>query len=327
MDPAIVLGPFGEDGVSGENLDPATGTGGSRTWAVLRGDPWFWLGLGIVGTMAALAILAPLIASHDPLHQFRGEGLTPAGDPLGPSAKFPLGTDRTGRDYLSRILYGARTSLGVALTASAVASMIGLTVGSVAAFAGKPQIVIPLTRRRIGIPVEAVLMRLTDLALSFPVLLLAIALAAVVGPSVGLVIVIIASVLWATTSRIIYSRVLVLRGAPFIEAARAVGLGGPRILRKQILPHVLPLAVVYGALGIASSILFETTLSFLGSGVPAPTPTWGTMIADHISWYASDPRLVLLPGLAIMVTVLGFTLLGDSLRDALDPRARPGSPG
>lgn len=302
----------------------ATRGGRARTFIVLSQNPSFWIGAVMVGAMVMLALLAPIIAPHDPLHQFRADGFSPTNDPLGPTDKFPLGTDRLGRDYLSRLLYGARISLGIALIANALSSIIGLVVGSVAAYAGTIRIRIPGTRRRVPIPVEAILMRLTDLALSFPVLLLAIALAAVVGPSFGLVIVIITSVLWASTARIIYSRVLVLRDAPFIEAARAVGLRGPRILRRQILPHVLPLTVVYGALGIASAVLFETTLSFLGSGVPGPTPTWGSMISDHITYYQTDPRLTLLPGVAVMITVMGFTLLGDALRDALDPRARPG---
>ena len=301
--------------------------GRARTFVVLKRNPWFWIGGAMVGTMVTLALLAPILAPHDPLTQFRSDGFSATNDPLGPTDKFPLGTDRLARDYLSRLLYGARVSLGIALIANTLSSIIGLVVGSVAGYVGTLRLRIPGTRRRIPIPVEAILMRLTDLALSFPVLLLAIALAAVVGPSFWLVIVIITSVLWAATARIIYSRVLVLRDAPFIEAARAVGLRGPRILRRQILPHILPLTVVYGALGIASAVLFETTLSFLGSGVPGPTPTWGSMISDHISYYQTDPRLTLLPGLAVMITVMGFTLLGDALRDALDPRAHPGGAG
>lgn len=296
-------------------------------WAVLRGNPGFWVGAVVVLAIVALAILAPLLAPHDPKHQFRQDGTTAAGDPLGPTAKFPLGTDKLGRDYLSRLLFGARTSLGIALTANTIASIIGVAVGSLAGFVGAPSLGIPGTRRRIRVPVEAILMRITDLALAFPVLLLAIALAAVVGQSSLLVVAIIASVLWATTARIVYGRVLILRDAPFIEAARAVGIHATRILRKHVLPHILPLVVVYGALGIAASVLFETTLSFLGSGVPASTPTWGSMMADHISYYKTDPRLVMLPGFAILMTVLGFTLLGDALRDALDPRSRSGRLG
>jgi peptide/nickel transport system permease protein len=303
-------------------LGPVTLDRRSRTWRVLRADRFFWLGAGIVLVMLGLAILAPVLAPHDPIHQFREEGLASTGDPLGPTAMFPLGTDRTGRDYLSRLLFGARTSLGIALIANLIATVVGVAVGSVAAFWPVARLRVPGTRRHLPIPLGSILMRLTDLALSFPVLLLAIALAAVLRPSIPLIVVIIAAVSWSGVSRIIYGRVLVLREAAFIEAARAQGISGRRLLRIQVLPHLAPLAVVYGALGVASAVLFEATLSYLGAGVPAPTPAWGGMIADHISWYATDPRLVLLPGLAIMLTVVGFTLLGDALRDALDPRAQ-----
>ena len=298
---------------------------GRRAWALLRTDPLFWVGATLVSIAIAVALFAPILAPYDPLHQFRRDGLSPTGDPLGPSAKFLLGTDRSGRDYLSRLIFGARTSIAIALISNAVATTLGVAVGAVAAYARSPRIGIPGTPIRFGVPVEAVLMRITDLALAFPVLLLAIALAAVLGPSIGLVILVITSVNWATTSRIVYGRVSVLRDADFVDAAEASGVGSARILVRHILPHVIPLAIVYAALGIAATILFETTLSFLGAGVPAPAPTWGTMIADHISWYATDPRLVVLPGVAIMLTVLGFSLLGDSLRDALDPRTASGS--
>ena len=320
MDPALVEVARSHDELVHE---PGTRTvGGSRVWATLRRDAWFWLGVAIVGAMVALAILAPVLAPHDPLHQYRDEGIAMTGDPVGPSSMFPLGTDRTGRDYLSRLLFGARTSLSIAIVATAIATVIGVAIGAFAAFMPVLRVRIPGTRRRIGIPIGTPLARLTDLALAFPVLLLAIALAAVMKPSVLLVVVVIVVVQWAAVARIVYGRVLVLREAPFIEAAYAVGIRPRRILRTQVLPHIVPLAVVYGALGIASAILFEATLSYLGAGVPAPTPTWGAMLADHISWYATDPRLVLLPGLAVMLTVMGFTLLGDSLRDALDPRSR-----
>jgi peptide/nickel transport system permease protein len=290
-------------------------------WAVLRRDPMFWVGFAIVVLVVGMAVFAPVLAPFDPNHQFRREGLGATGDPLGPGPKFLLGTDRTGRDYLSRLIFGARTSITIALVANSIATLIGLAVGATAAYLGSPRVRIPATRRHLVLPVEALLMRLTDLALSFPALLLAIALAAVTGPSIGIVILIIAAILWASLSRIVYGRVRVIRSAAFVEGARALGASGPDILVRHILPHLVPLVVVYAALGIASTILFETTLSFLGAGVPGPTATWGTMIADHITWYATDPRLVLLPGLAIMLTVLGFSLLGDAIRDALDPRS------
>ncbi len=307
---------LGEEDIATEVMLPRRGA-----WPVLRRDPMFWIGLVIVVVVVAIAILAPVVAPFDPNFQFRRDGLGPTGDPLGPGPKFLLGTDRTGRDYLSRLIFGARTSIAIALIANGLATAIGVAVGSIAAFAGSPRWRIPLTRRHVSLPVEALLMRLTDLALSFPALLLAIALAAVVGPSIGLVIVIISAILWAAVSRIVYGRVRVIRAAEFVEAARALGVPSLRILTRHILPHIAPLVIVYAALGIAGTVLFETTLSYLGAGVPGPTPTWGTMIADHISWYATDPRLVVLPGVAIMVTVLGFSLLGDAIRDALDPRA------
>jgi peptide/nickel transport system permease protein len=164
-------------------------------------------------------------------------------------------------------------------------------------------------------------MRATDLWLAFPVLLLTIAVAAVVGPSVELVIVIIATTLWTATARIVYMRMVILRGSAFVEASRALGGSGPHIFWRHHLPNVSPLLVVYASLGIAATILFEATLSYLGVGVPPPTPTWGTMLADHIGRFVTDPRLVMLPGFAITITVLAFNLLGDSLRDAMDPRS------
>ena len=162
-------------------------------------------------------------------------------------------------------------------------------------------------------------MRTTDAILSFPVLLLAIALVAIVGASLGLVVGVIAGVLWTGIARIVYSRMVVLREADFIVAARALGVPEPRILGRHILPHLTSIIAVYATLGIASTVLFEATLSFLGVGVPLPTATWGQMISQHLGYYDSDPRLVILPGLAIMITILAFNLLGDALADAFDP--------
>ncbi len=295
---------------------------GSRAWRVLRRNPTFWFGATGVVCIVAAALFAPIITPHDPNIAFRREGLTAAGDPVGPSALFPLGTDELGRDYLSRLLHGARTSLTVGIVANFLATAIGLAVGSIAAFARTPRLRFGMVRGRsleIPIPVENILMRTTDAVLSFPVLLLAIALVAIVGPSLGLVIVVIAAVLWTSTARIIHSRVVVIREADFIEAARAVGVAPIRILIRHILPHLVPIVAVYATLGIASTVLFEATLSFLGVGVPVPAASWGGMIFEHIGYYKSDPRVVVLPGLAIMLTILSFNLLGDALADAFDP--------
>jgi peptide/nickel transport system permease protein len=292
-------------------------------WGRLGRDPAFWVGGVLVATIVIAAAAAPWIAPHDPDFGFRVRdgGLTPAGDPVGPSARFLLGTDLLGRDYLARLLFGARTSLIVGLVANALASVLGVAVGAAAAFVGTPRIrpIVTMKWFEVPIPVEALLMRITDVLLALPALLLAIALAAVVGPSMALVTTVIAALLWTTTARIVYGRVLDLKRREFVDAAEAIGVSSWRILLRHVMPHVVPVVVVYATLGIATTVLFETTLSYLGAGVPPPTPSWGSMLAEHVSYYASQPRLVLLPGLAITVTILAFNLLGDALRDALDP--------
>jgi len=197
--------------------------------------------------------------------------------------------------------------------------VLGLLVGATAALAGRPRIRLPFGRG-IAVPVESLLMRFTDLWLSFPVLLLTITLAFVLGASESLVAIIIGLTLWTSTARIMYGRVLVLRESDFVDASRALGASTSRIFLRHLVPHLAPLLVVYASLGIATAVLFESTLSYLGAGVPPPTPTWGTMLAEYLDYLATDPRLVLLPGLCITVTVLAFNLLGDALRDALDPR-------
>ena len=150
--------------------------------------------------------------------------------------------------------------------------------------------------------------------------LVAIALVAIVGPSLGLVIVVIAAILWTATARIMYSTSLVVLSSDFVVAATAIGVSDARMIIRHVLPHLVPLIIVYATLGIASAILFEATLSFLGVGVPPPAASWGGMIIDHVGYYRTDPRVVALPGLAIMATILAFNLLGDALADALDPR-------
>lgn len=296
--------------------------GGSRVWRALRANPSFWFGSGMVILIVLAAVLAPVLAPHDPDEQFRREGLNDHGDPIGPSAAFPLGTDLLGRDELSRLLYGARTSLTVGVVANVLATTIGVTVGSVAAFGGRR--VLRLGRRRgLGItlvlPIETVLMRMTDAVLSFPALLLAIALVAIVGPSLPLVVAVIAGVLWTGVARIVHGRMLALREVEFVLAAKALGVPTHRIVTRHVLPHLSSIIVVYATLGIASTVLFEATLSFLGVGIPLPAASWGQMISQHLGYYDADPRLVILPGLAIMSTILAFNLLGDALADALDP--------
>ncbi|MDQ2689842.1 MAG: ABC transporter permease [Chloroflexota bacterium] len=289
----------------------------ARTWRVLRSDPSFWIGAAVVSILVLLAAAADLVAPYDPNLAIRGSGLTPAGDPVGPSAEFWLGTDRLGRDYLSRLLHGARTSLTVGIGANVIATLLGTIVGSLAAFVGTRSV--GIGRSRLTISVEAILMRFTDVVLSLPALLLAIALVAVIGPSLLLVVIVIGGLLWTTTARIVYNRMRLLRELEFVVAARALGASNFRILWRHVLPHVVSLIVVYATLGIAGAVLFEAGLSFLGVGVPPPSASWGVMISEHASYFRTDPRLLALPGLAIMLTVLAFNLFGDALRDALDP--------
>ena len=301
--------------------DVAVERSGSRVWRTLRTNPSFWIGTLLVTALVLLAVFAAAVAPHDPDQQFRREGLNAHGDPIGPSPGFPLGTDLLGRDEASRLLFGARTSLTVGIVANVLATVIGVTVGSVAAFARTFSLAVGRGRRRLvlQIPIETLLMRTTDAILSFPVLLLAIALVAIVGASLALVVAVIAGVLWTGVARIVYSRMVVLRESEFVMAARATGVSSPRIVIRHVLPHLTSIIAVYATLGIASTVLFEATLSFLGVGVPLPTATWGQMISQHLGYYDSDPRLVVLPGLAIMITILAFNLLGDALADAFDP--------
>jgi peptide/nickel transport system permease protein len=299
----------------------------NTAWSRLRRDPWFWIGGGTVALILVAAALAPMVAPYDPTfgYRVRDGGLMANGDPVGPNARFLLGTDRLGRDELSRLIHGARTSLTVGLAANVLATVVGTVVGAAAGFFGNPAVRVG-RRMRVHLPVETLLMRATDVLLSLPALLIAIALAAVLRPSLGVVVFVIAAILWTTTARIVYGRVLDLKRREFMEAAEALGASPPQILWRHVLPHVAPLVVVYATLGIAATILFEATLSYLGAGIPPPTPSWGAMIAEHTSFYASQPRLVLLPGLAIVITILAFNLLGDALRDALDPQLAHADP-
>lgn len=280
----------------------------TRIWTELRRSPTFWLGALLIGGVALGALLAPLLAPHDPSTQFN-DGLTVIGAPLGHSAKFPLGTDFEGRDILSRLLYGAQLSLTISFTGNLLAVLLGVTMGAIAGW----------WRGWLG----NVIMRFTDVMLAFPSLLLALALVGIQGPSVSIIVLVIGLVSWTALCRITYGQVGALREGAWIEAARVTGLTEARILLRHVMPHLLATIVVYATLGMALTVVFEGSLAYLGLGVPNPTPSWGRMIHD-----GSDPNalqfywLVLYPSLALFLTVLGFNFLGDALRDALDPRGR-----
>lgn len=264
-------------------------------------------GLVLIAVIVIGALFAPLIAPYSPNEQ-HFEGLTLQGAPLPPGGDFPLGTDLLGRDLFSRILYGARTSLIIGVVANGLALIIGTLIGVTAGY----------LRGWIG----TILMRFTDLMMAFPALLLAICLAAIFQPSLWIVAMVIALVNWVQTARVIYTETTSLAERDFIAAEKTLGAGTGRILFHHILPHLVPILLVWGTLGISTTVLLEATLSFLGVGVQPPTPSWGNIIFENQTYFQSAPWLVFLPGFAILILALAFNLVGDALRDVLDPTQR-----
>lgn len=262
------------------------------------------LGLLIVLICVGGAVFADWLAPHDPYEQFF-DGLTLEGAPLPPNETFWFGTDLLGRDLFSRILYGAQTSLIIGLVANGAALFIGTIVGVTAGY----------FRGIIG----AVLMRFTDLMMAFPALLLAICLAAIFSPSLWIVAMVIAFVNWVQTARVIFTQTSSLAERDYIAAEKTLGAGHGRILFKHILPHLVPTLIVWGTLGISTTVLLEATLSFLGIGVQPPIPSWGNIIFENQTYFQSAPWLVFIPGAAILLLALAFNLVGDALRDILDP--------
>jgi len=248
------------------------------------------------------AIAAPLLAAHDPTAINLADQLLP------PSSTYWLGTDIQGRDVWARLVYGARISLGVGLGSQSIALSLGLLLGLISGYYGRWT--------------DEFIMRLADVTLAFPTLLLLVALVAALQPSLTVVFLTIGIVGWAGMARLVRAQVLVVRELEYIQAARALGAHHARIITRQVLPAVIAPVVIAATLGIAAAIMAEAALSFLGLGVQPPTPSWGAMIADgrDLSQLRHAPWTSLFPGLAIGATVLGFNLLGDALRDALDPR-------
>jgi peptide/nickel transport system permease protein len=264
-------------------------------------------GLVVILLVVAGAAFAPWVAPYDPAEQ-HFDGLTIEGAPLPPNAEFWLGTDLLGRDLFSRILYGARTSLVIGLVANGLALVIGTLVGITAGY----------FRGWLG----AALMRFTDLMMAFPALLLAICLAAIFEPSLWIVAMVIALVNWVQTARVVYTETSSLVERDFIAAERTIGAGTGRILFLHVLPHLMPMIIVWGTLGISTTVLLEATLSFLGIGVQPPTASWGNIIFENQTYFQAAPWLVFFPGVAILMLALAFNLVGDALRDVLDPLQR-----
>jgi len=265
-------------------------------------------GIGILVIVALAALAAPNVAPRNPLAQTLADRLMSPGTRGTHGEVFWLGTDGLGRDALSRLIYGARASLAVASLAVACSGVLGLFLGLTAGY----------YRGWVG----AVLMRFVDIVLSIPFLLIAIAVVAALGPGLEHTVLVLGLTRWPRYARVAFAQTLAGRSREFVEAARALGGTDVRVMLRHVLPEVLPSIVVVGTLEIGLMIVYEAALSFLGLGVQPPTPSWGNMLADGRAYLATGWWLATFPGLAIMVTVLGANLLGDAVRDRLDPRVR-----
>ncbi len=281
---------------------------GDSQWAIasrhFRRNKLAMGGLVVMLLLYVVALLAPLIAPYDPTAQ--GDIVLTRYRP--PSFEHFMGTDKFGRDIFSRVLYGARISLTIGFIAVGLSVTLGTTVGALAGYFGKW--------------VDGVLMRFTDMMLSFPRLVLLIVVIALFEPSIWLVVIVLGLTGWMSVARIVRGEVLSLREREFVQAARVLGMNDTRIIARHIIPNILAPVIVYTTLGIGNTILVEAALSFLGLGVQPPTPSWGNMISDGRDSLITAWWIATFPGLAIVATVTAFNLLGDGLRDAMDPRLR-----
>jgi peptide/nickel transport system permease protein len=259
-----------------------------------------WIGASIVAATAVAAIVGPLLTPYDPVSQELALRLE------GPSGSHLFGLDELGRDILARVLAGARISFLVGLTVVSVSAVVGTFLGALAAY--------------FGGMVDDLVSRIIDVLLAFPGLLLAIALVAVLGPSLGNVLFALTIIGWVGYARLVRGQVLRAREFEYVQAARALGAGTGRVLWRHLIPTALPAVVVQATLGMAGAIISEAALSFLGLGVQPPTPSWGTMLNGGRAHLLDAPHLTLFPGLAIALLVLGFNFVGDGLRDLADPK-------
>ncbi len=273
---------------------------GAAMWKRFRRNRLALVGLLIVGVLALAAAAAPVLAPADPARQVLEDKRTL------PGGKYWLGADEFGRDIASRLIYGSRVALAVGVVSVLIALALGTLLGTVAGY--------------LGGPVDETIMRALDVLLAFPYLLLAIAIVSALGP--GLANTILAVGIWATPgfARVVRGSVLSVKEQEYVAAARAIGASTARIVARHVLPNCISILIVYSALYMASAILLEAALSFLGLGVQPPTPSWGLMVSTGRDALVIAPHIATFPGLAIAFAVLGFNLLGDGLRDALDPK-------
>jgi ABC-type dipeptide/oligopeptide/nickel transport system permease subunit len=275
------------------------------------------VGTGIVAFLVLFAIFAPILVGQDPLVSDFAHGRSPLAMPMPPSSFHPFGTDGLYRDELARLAHGARLSLEIGFAASAIALIIGALVGIVAGYSeGKALSLGPLR-----ITLDDVLMRFVDIGLSFPFLLLVMAIGAALDrTTVSTILLVLGLTGWLGTARVVRARTIQIRDLDYILASRALGQRTWRILFRHILPNVSGVLIIVGTISIAQMILAESVLSYLNLGVAPPTPTWGRMLLEGQSGYMTAPWLLVAPGAAILLAVLGFNLLGEGLRDALDPK-------
>jgi len=270
------------------------------TVAELRGNPLTLLGAIIVTGLAFIAIIGPVLTPYDPAAQNLSLRLQP------PSRGHPLGTDQFGRDMLTRLIYGARFSLGIALAVTVIRVVVGTAVGLIAGYAGGWT--------------DEVLMRIVDIQLAFPGLVLALVVAGILGPSLRNVLIALAVVGWATYARVVRGSVLSVKEREYVDAARLAGTPRRRLFGRHLLPNIINPVIVIATLNLGTVVLSTAGLSFIGLGAQPPTPEWGTMLAGGREYLRQAWWIVNAPGIAIALTVLGFNLLGDGLRDLLDPR-------
>jgi len=254
-----------------------------------------WPGAGLLGLVILLTIAAPWLTPHDPVRAVADS----IGAPMAPHAAHPCGTDELGRDVCARLLYGGRTTLFIAGSATSIALLLGTCIGLTAGYRGGW--------------LDAILMRATDVVLAFPLLLLAIALAAILEPGLGSMLVVIAMVSWTGIARAVRSEVLTLRERDYVTAARALGATAPAVIGRHLLRNALPTIAVLGALNTSTTVLLEAALSYLGLGVPVPHPSWGRMVGDSQLYFTIAPWLMFFPGIAIVVTVAAFNFVGHGL--------------
>jgi len=258
------------------------------------------IGLVLLVILALIAIAAPFVAPYDPIKMDLTNSLQP------PSGDHLLGTDKLGRDVFSRLVFGSRISLTVGFIVEGIALLVGVTLGAISGYFG-------------GV-IDNIIMRIVDVVIAFPFLILAIAIVAIVGPSLTNMMLVLGGVVWINYARIIRGMFLSLKEEEFVVAARVVGARDGRIIFRHVLPGTLGVIIVQATFGIASAILAASALSFLGMGAQPPTAEWGAMLAEAKTYLRTLPMMTFAPGLAIMITVLAINFVGDALRDAFDPR-------